>query len=593
MELEKVKDVFDLFISENVIQLQPKQPGYQLDAAMLRAIEKLKIHKQNTLHVLLNDATSTPVIAVDIETTAKHFLDGDIRLISMYSTEMQIVTSDVEEVARILRNPQVRKIFHNAAFDVTWLKAKGFEVMNYTDTMVMAQIVHNTTKSTNSLKALAFEYFGEVLNKDKQSTENWQGEISQEHQEYALKDAEITFRLYQVLAEEIKGKHLDVVLAREVRALPAVIELSLNGIPFDYSGWQVVLDEMQLEVEELENEIKDHFKLPNLLLTSPKQLSDAFATVGIILTSTKEEELAKHESQHPVIAKVCRYKRLKKRITTYGEGLKAKIQPNGRVYGNWRLIGTDTSRMSCNNPNLQGLPTQAKQFVKAPEGKAFIVADYSTIELRILAQITRDEKMVQAFTEGEDLHKKTAQGIFNLDSLEQVSKEERQIGKVVNFGLIYGMTSYGLQKRITAATGKSISLQQAASFRDNYFKFYPSVLRYQDSMLKADVIQTLGGRYWGADLKTLKKGSIARYNYPIQGTGAEGMKNALTLLLGRIPNEWKLIAAIHDEIVLEVPTDEAGVAKEVLQNVMEEGMRSLIPSIPIEIDINICDKWTK
>lgn len=593
MELEKVRRVFDLRVSENVIQLQPKQSVYKADGVVLKAIEKLKLHKQNTLYVLLNDATCTPVIAVDIETTAKHFLDGDIRLISMYSTERQIVTQEVEEVASILRDPQVRKIFHNAAFDVTWLKAKGFEVMNYTDTMVMAQIVHNTTKSTNSLKALAYEYFGEILNKDKQSTENWQGELSQEHKDYALKDAEITFRLYQVLAEEIKVKHLDIVLAGEIRALPAVIELSLNGIPFDYSGWQVVLDEMQVEVDGLENEIKEHFKLSNLLLTSPKQLLDAFDSIGITLTSTKEEELAKHESKHPVIAKVCRYKRLKKRITTYGEGLKAKIQPNGRIYGNWRLIGTDTSRMSCNNPNLQGLPSQAKQFVKAREGKTFIVADYSTIELRILAQITRDEKMVQAFTEGEDLHKKTAQGIFNLGSLEQVSKEERQIGKVVNFGLIYGMTSYGLQKRITAATGKSISLQQAASFRDNYFKFYPSVLRYQDSMLKADVIQTLGGRYWGADLKALKKGSIARYNYPIQGTGAEGMKNALALLLERKPNEWKLIAAIHDEIVLEVPTDQAELAKEVLQNAMQEGMQQLIPSIRIEIDINICDKWTK
>lgn len=572
MELEKVKDVFDLSVSADVIQLQPKQLGYKADGEVLKAIEKLKIHKQNTLHVLLNDTTCTPVIAVDIETTAKHFLDGDIRLISMYSTDMQMVTPEVEQVASILRDPLIRKVFHNAAFDVTWLKAKGFEVTNYTDTMVMAQIVHNTTKSTNSLKGLAFEYFGEVLNKDKQSTENWQGELSQEHKDYALKDAEITFRLYHALDEEIKIKHLDVVLAREIRALPAVIELSLNGIPFDYSGWQVVLDEMQIEVDELENEIKNHFKISDLLLTSPKQLLDAFATVGIILTSTKEEELSKHEFKHSVIAKVCRYKRLKKRISTYGEGLKAKIQPNGRVYGNWRLIGTDTSRMSCKRPNLQGLPSQAKQFVKAPEGKTFIVADYSTIELRILAEITRDEKMVQAFTEGEDLHRKTAQGIFNLDSMEQVSKENRQIGKVVNFGLIYGMTSYGLQKRITAATGSSISLQQAASFRDNYFKFYPSVLRYQDSMLKADVIQTLGGRYWGEGLKALKKGSIARYNYPIQGTGAEGMKNALALLLERKPTEWKLIAAIHDEIVLEVPIGQAELAKEVLQNAMQEGM---------------------
>lgn len=593
MELEKVREVFDLSISGNAIQLQLKQPEYQLDAAMLTAIEKLKVHKHNTLHVLTTNTNFTNVIAVDIETTANHFLDGEIRLISVYSPDLQLVTQEVEEVASILCDPQVLKVFHNAAFDVTWLRANGFEVTNYTDTMVMAQIIHNTTKSANSLKALAFEYLDEILNKDKQGSENWLGFLSEDHRAYALKDAEITFRLYNVLIELIRSKHLEVVLNREIQALPAIIELNLNGIPFDYSGGQVVLEGMQKEVNELETDIKALFQLPDLLITSTQQLQKAFTSIGIELSSTKEEELVKYESKHPVVEKLCRYKRLKKRITAYGEGLKAKIQTNGRVYGDWRLIGTDTSRMSCKKPNLQGLPSQAKQFVKAPFGKSFVIADYSTIELRILAQITQDEKMIQAFTNGEDLHKKTAQGIFNLNSLEHVSKEQRQIGKVVNFGLIYGMTSYGLLKRITVATGQSISLEQANIFRDNYFKFYPSVLAYQDKMLKEDIIQTLGGRYWSDDSTPLKKGSIARYNYPVQGTGAEGLKNTLAILLKRLQSEWKLVAVIHDEIILEVPTDEANIAKKVLQESMQEGMTTLIPSIPIEIDIIISDKWTK
>ncbi|KAA2396102.1 hypothetical protein F2Y18_15770 [Bacillus cereus] len=593
MSLEMVKRSYDLTVTDETVQLHPKSTNYRPSAEMLKNLMKLRWYKPNTLFLLNHHTTHTTIVAVDIETSAKHFLDGEIRLISVYSEQRSIVTSNVAEVESILEDEQVLKVFHNAASDVTWLKAKGLDVKNYTDTMVMAQIVYNTNKSNNSLQALALEWLGIVVDKQLQDKSNWQYDLTEEHKNYALKDAKVTLRLYHTLNQQIHEKCLDVVLDREIRALPAIVELNLNGIPFDYDGWDVLLDEMEDELKNIEEQILFFFGIPNLNLTSPQQVIQAFKSIGIQLPSTKEEDLARYESEHPIIRQLCKYKRLKKRITTYGEKLREKIHSDGRLYGNWRLIGTDTSRMSCKQPNLQGLPTKAKQFVKAPEGYTFVIADYSTIELRILAEITKDNELVNAFRNGEDLHRKTARAIFNRNEEHEITSEERQIGKVVNFGLIYGMTAYGLKKKITAATGVEISLEQAELFRNRYFELYPSVLDYQDRMLKAIIISTLGGRYWGEDTSMLEKGAISRFNYPIQGTGAEGLKESLANLPPLLSPKWKLVAAIHDEIVLQVPSGDAEQAKQALFRAMREGMQHLIRSIPIEIEMKTSNHWTK
>jgi len=591
--LSQVQQHFYVSRRKSNLILKPQNEGYFPNAEMLQAIQSLKKHKANTFHVLETTATYATIVAVDIETTARHFNEGEIALVSVYSDQVQQVTTQVADVADMLKDNRVLKVFHNAAFDVTWLKAKGYKVNNYTDTMVMAQVVHNTTKSVNSLQALSYAYLGEYLDKRLQHEGNWKEEVTEIHKQYALKDAEVTYRLYIKLSDIIRMKHLDLVLYREIQALPAIVELNLNGLPFQYDEWARVLEQIEEDAAQLEQEIRAFFQLPELLLTSPAQLLQAFKTIGIELPSTKEEDLIRFEGEHPIVAKLCKYKKLKKRVSTYGEKLNAKIHDDGRIYGNWRLIGTDTARMSCKEPNLQGLPSQAKAFVKAPQNHSFIIADYSTIELRILAEITQDAQLLCAFQNREDLHKKTAQGIFDVNEALNVTTEQRQIGKVINFGLIYGMSSYGLQKKITAATGKAILLSEAEYFRKKYFELYPGVLRYQNEMLKAEMISTLGGRYWSEQTTPLKQGAIARYNYPIQGTGAEGLKESLAILLPQLPPKWKLVAVVHDEIVLQVPQEEVDQAEKVLKDAMIQGMAKLIPSIPIEIDVKCSSVWTK
>jgi DNA polymerase I len=591
----KARKYLDIQLEGDRIICNPLVADAFYNPLVIELLQGLRRHRQNTVYVLKeqDEFQLCPTVAIDIETTALQPQDGDIRLVSVYSEDMQLVTMDPAEVKEILQDAAVKKVFHNAAFDVTWLISKGYPVDNYTDTMVMGQILHNTAKSNNSLQGLALEHLGIVMDKALQADTNWQGELSEQHKQYALMDAKVTYELYHILRQKIAEKHLDVVLDREIGAMPAIVELNLNGLPFDYEAWAVVLGELEEEAIELESYIRQLLNADKLNLSSPLQLIEAFATQGLELESTSDETLAKFESDHLAIESLRKYKKLKKKISTYGEKLRQQIDHDGRVKGQWRLIGTDTSRMSCKKPNLQGLPTIAKQFVKASEGKCFVVADYSTIELRILAELTGDVQLVAAFKNGEDLHKKTARAIFNKDSDEEVTADERKIGKVVNFGLVYGMTAYGLQKKIQSATGQAITLEEAELFRNRYFELYPSVLDFQDRMLKADLIQTLGGRYWSAATSELKKGGISRFNYPIQATGAEGFKVALANLMQGKPSEWRLLAAIHDEIVLEVPEKDAEKATQALIKAMKQGMRTLIPSIPIEIECKTANHWIK
>lgn len=593
----KAQQYFEFSLEDRSVKCVPRSADVLHNQQALELLKDLQRHRQNTVFMLKQPKGkhhhAASVVAIDIETTALKPQEGEIRLVSMFGDEKQLVTEDVAEVASILQDSSVLKVFHNAAFDVTWLTAKGYPVVNYTDTMVMGQILHNTAKSNNTLQALALEHLGIVLDKTLQGESNWQSNLTEHHKEYALKDAEITYKLYQVLGQRIEEKHLNLVLNREIAALPATIELNLNGIPFDYEGWAKVLEQLEVEAEASENEIRLMLNNQTLNLASPIQLKEAFSRLGILLESTTDEVLAKYEHEHPAVLSLRKYKKLKKQLSTYGEKLKSKISPDGRLRGQWRAIGTDTSRMTCKEPNLQGLPSIAKPYVKAPPGKCFVVADYSTIELRILAEITQDAELVSAFQNREDLHAKTSRAIFDKTSYETVTNDERKIGKIVNFGLIYGMSHYGLQKKIQAATGQAITLEEAMIFRNKYFDLYSGVLGYQNRMLKSDFISTLGGRYWSDETTALKKGGISRFNYPIQGTGAEGLKESLILLLPLLQPSWKLIAAIHDEILLEVPIEDGEKAEKVLVHTMKQGMQRLIPSIPIEVESNIAFYWLK
>lgn len=527
------------------------------------------------------------VVFMDIETSSLHFRKGVIRLVAFSDESRKVLTRTLvdEELREILKDKNILKVFHNAKFDVEFFIHNGYEVNNYSCTLVMAQVLG---EKELSLKALCDKYLGISIDKSMQNSENWNmEELTQEHIDYAIQDVTNTRLLYYRLLDELTKKNLLKTYERERRALPSVIMLELNGIKMNFERWDRVLDYDRQLCDEIEREIKDILNLSKLNLNSPKQLVEALYTYGIKLHSTSDDELAKYSESYEVVKLIRKYRKLKTKIRTYGDKMKTFINEDGRIRGSWWLIGATSGRMSCNNPPLQAMPGSSREFFIAEKGYKLVCADYSQVELRVLASISGDETLINYFKNGVDLHTGTASLVFK-KAIEEVTKEERQVAKSLNFGIVYGITAYGIQKNLRRSS-LDVTLEEAENYRIEFLRVYPKVRELQDSLLRADYISSLGGRRWqGSNLSMTQ-----RLNFPIQGSAAEGLKEALALLVDNMKPSWKLVAIVHDEIVLEVSEEEAEEAKEVLETSMKLGMEKIIKDIPIIVDSSISNNWCK
>ena len=527
------------------------------------------------------------VFFFDTETDSLDFRTGKIKLIAFSKEfdEVATTTSIDERLKDILDDRNITKVFHNAKFDVGFFQNKGYKVNNYHCTLLMAQVLG---EEKLSLKALVKKHLDVDMDKSMQHSDNWQdGRITQDHSDYAVKDVKYIRALYYKLLNLLVENNLLTVYERERRALPAIAMLEGNGINMEFDKWNARLNDDRRLAIELESKIKDLLNREELNLNSPKQLVEAIAEYGIKLYSTADDELAKYSDEHEVIKLLRKYRRLQTKIKTYGEKLKQFIDDDGRIRADWRLIGASSGRMSCNNPPLQAMPGNSREFFIADKGYKLVGSDYSQIELRVLATISNDEALRSYFNNGIDLHLGTASLVFK-KSIDEISKEERQVAKSLNFGIVYGITAYGIQKNLRKS-GVDISLEEAEEYRIEFLNVYPRVKELQDALLKADYIKTLGGRRWQCGNLSMTQ----RLNLPIQGSAAEGLKEALALLVNSIKETWKLVAIVHDEILLEVPTDDTKEAKQVLENCMITGMKNIIKDIPVVVETSISNNWCK
>lgn len=527
------------------------------------------------------------IVGVDIETTGLDCFKDRIRLIAVYGDDFSYVGDKLQEVEDILSDSTVLKVFHNALFDVSFLKVAGIEVKNYSDTIVMAKIISNSAVF-DSLEYLAKKYLNLELDKELQHSGNWQAELTQEHHDYCLKDAEVTLKLFRVLYDLIVERYLFPTYRTEISALPSLIELQTNGMMLDKSELRAYLEKLRVQHQELKERLEIQLACENL--NSPPQLLKSLQNLGVPIDNVEEKTLKKQSGMFPIVKELVQYKKLTKVLTTYGEKLLSLIETDNRVRGNWNLIGTATSRMTCKGPNFQGIPKEIKGFFHANPGHVFVIVDYSTVELRILAEISGCKKLIDAFNQGLDLHYETAKTVLGK---EGISDDERQIGKVINFGLIYGLTAYGLMNEINQIPGFNINKEEAQNFIDMYFMNYKGVAKYKNQQLKSPMVTTLGGRYWDSSngLKLLKDNQ--RLNYAIQASCAEGLKESLALLMMEKKDTWRLVGAIHDELICEVPEEDAEYAKSVIEKIMINGMRKLVKQVPIEVESHVSKVWTK
>ncbi|MBK7765796.1 MAG: DNA polymerase I [Sulfuritalea sp.] len=429
--------------------------------------------------------------------------------------------------------------------------------------------------------------------------------------EYAAEDADVTLRVHQVLRPRLAAEAELESLYRELELPVAEVlfRIERNGVLIDAATLAQQSDELGRKIMALEAEAQQLAGQP-FNLNSPKQLAEIlFNQQGVPVVkktpsggpSTDEEVLEKLAEDYPLPKKILEHRSFAKLKNTYTDKLPKMINPaTGRVHTSFAQAVAVTGRLASSDPNLQNIPIRTMEgrrirsaFI-APSGHHILSADYSQIELRIMAHLSDDSRLLEAFAEGEDVHRATAAEVFGLTPVE-VSNEQRRAAKAINFGLIYGMSAFGLARQI------GVDRTAAAAYMDRYFARYPGVARYMEATRaiardKGYVETVFGRRLWLPEIKSSNSGrrqgaERAAINAPMQGTAADLIKRAMLAVQGWLDSEklqTLLVLQVHDELVLEVPETELEAVREALPGLMG-GVATL--KVPLLVEVGVGANW--
>jgi DNA polymerase-1 len=538
----------------------------------------------------------TRIVALDTETTGLNSRSDQTRLLSLATDAGRTFLIDLFTVPpdtlrplfELLRARDV--IGHHLAFDLSFLGRLGFAADHVSDTMVLSMLLDGTRRPRgyHSLAEVAERELGVKLDKGQQRSD-WSGMLTPGQLAYAADDVAHLLRLHASLFARVKEARLEYVAGIERGCLPALVWLAGSGAPFDRDAWNALAVEAKREAEDLEARLAADAPPPEgkpWNWNSPPQVRRVFAQAGVPLESTGDEVLARVD--HPLADLLRRYRAAKKRQGTYGDKWQRHVSAAGRVYADWRQLGSDAGRMSCANPNLQQLPRDPRyrRCVRAPEGRVLVKADYSQIELRLAAKISGDRAMLDAYSQGLDLHTLTAQRVLGIGT---VTKEHRQLAKSLNFGLLYGMGAPRFLEYARTNYGVDLTLEQARRYRESFFDAYPGLRAWHRSTPEGEVeTRTLTGRRRSGIVKFTEK-----LNSPVQGTGSDGLKTALALLFERrstCPGAFPILV-VHDEVVVECDADQAEAAAAWLRQAMIDGMAPLLDPVPCEVEVKVGQTW--
>jgi DNA polymerase-1 len=429
--------------------------------------------------------------------------------------------------------------------------------------------------------------------------------------EYSAEKTDCALALHDVLHPRIEadGKLAFVYGNIEMPVLPVLFRMERNGVLLDAAKLEAQSHELGKEILALEQKAYQAAGQP-FNLGSPKQIQEIlFDRLGLPVKkktpsgqpSTDEDSLAELALDHPLPKLILEHRALSKLKSTYTDKLPRSVHPKtGRVHTTYSQTTAVTGRLSSNDPNLQNIPVRTpagrriRECFIAPPGAKIVSADYSQIELRIMAHLSGDENLRRAFGQGEDVHRATAAEVFGMP-LEKVGNDERRVAKVINFGLIYGMSSFGVAQNLDIDRGT------AQTYIDSYFARYPGVKRYMDETRRRarelGYVETVfGRRLWLPELKSgapvrRQAAERAAINAPMQGTAADLIKLAMISVqqwLDQAKLQTKLIMQVHDELVLEVPADELDVVKARLKEIMQS-VATL--EVPLVVDIGVGNNW--
>ena len=627
-ELFRELEFFTLLPKLPEAMSEGKKPAPALTQTVKEATDYKIVDTTEALDEVIQSLSRAASFSFDVETTGMDPRQSSLVGISLsaapgkawylpvgHSSGKQLPLAQVvEKLKPLLEDRKLAKVAQNGKYDMTVLQKYKVKVENLSfDTMIAAYLLG---EKALGLKPLAFSKLGIEMTPitnligtgAKQISMSWV-DIPRAA-EYACADADMTIRLSKLLEPELKAQDLWKLFAEvEMPLLPVLLRMETNGVALNTARLREMSWGMSERMSKLENEIYksvghmfninstqqlgvvlfDELKLPRA-----RKTKTGYSTEAAVLESLK--------GLHPIIELLLEYRQLGKLKSTYIDALPALIDPDtSRVHTSFNQTGTTTGRLSSSDPNLQNIPVRTeegrqvrKAFIAEKETSLLMGADYSQIDLRALAHLSQDPRLLAAFAHGEDIHTTTASQVFGVP-LSGVTKEMRRIAKTINFGVIYGMSEYGLEQ------ATELSRQEAAQFIKSYFEKYSGVKEYLDRTKKEAAhkgyVQTvLGRRRYIPEINSSNaqvKMSAERMaiNMPVQGTSADIIKVAMIQLqheMGREGFEAKMILQVHDELLFELPQGELEKLKELVLQIMPNAIKL---SVPVKVDIKTGKSW--
>ena len=591
------------------------------------------ITTKKDLKKVIKEASKSDTVAIDTETTGLDYIDSELVGISIsfnagegfyipikHNDEsiIQLPLEDViNELKPLLENSEKKIIGQNIKFDKNILMKYGLKIASIKNDTMMMSYVLDASATRHNLDALASYYLGYKTSTYEDVAGKGAKQISFDDvpidiaTNYAAEDADITLRLYEELSPKLKNIESLNKLNEEIEIplIEVLSDMERNGAILNAKVLNAQSKDLEERIIRLENKA---YKLAGeeFNLGSTKQLREIFfdkLNYRVIKKtpggqpSTDEKVLAELAEEYELPKVLLEHRTLSKLKSTYTDKLPNQISSlSGKVHTSFHQAVTTTGRLSSSDPNLQNIPIKTedgrriRQAFEPSNGNKFISADYSQIELRVMAHLSKDPGLLSAFQEGEDVHSKTASEVFNV-GIEDVSSDLRRNAKAINFGLIYGISAFGLGKQL------GITRNLAAEYMAMYFEKYPGVKQYMESTKESasqnGYVETLFGRR--LYLKEINANNALRrqaseraaINAPVQGTAADIMKIAMIRMyqaLEKEKSEARIILQVHDELILDTPEKEIDRVIELTTEAMKE---ATLLDVPLEIDIGIGDNW--
>lgn len=636
------------------------------DSVYLSNLDIVEISSPQAWAQALQEIEAAGICGLDLETTGLDPLTSRARLCQLSLPSGRVYVADLwglgrascsplQDLGQLSERSDIKKVGHNLKFDLAFIQAsqgRRLKMSNLFDTMLASQVcwaglykLEKAPKATKypwkkvlpeqTLKALAERHLGLFLSKEFQ-TSNWGAEtLSSEQKAYAARDAAVLLPLHDILQELLQKNKLEQIAELEFRALPSVIELELQGLPLDTQACRAMMEQKKTQAQEIAQSLqveaqragfeprrktgKKHSPLLN-----PDSSQDVLAYLQgqghKIICSTKEEDLkVLSQAGCSFAADLLQYRRLSHQVKFMEDWL-LKLSPiDGRLHPGYFQLSTRAGRFSSRAPNAQQIPKRGedglavRRLFKAPPGKKLVKADFSGIELRIMACLSQDKTMIEAFQAGQDLHKLTASKLAGVP-LDQVTKAQRQSAKSANFGLIYGVSAPRFRENAKNEYGIDMSLEEAEKIRNTFFATYPGVAAFHQKQKDSKNLpkthflhfkergfmgislvctRTIAGRrrawFW-KDGRSLAR-DTELFNSPSQGTGADLLKAVMAEVYFSLPEDVKMIGSVHDELILEAPEDLAQEMATKLLEIMRRVGTELLSPVPVDAEVEVLGSW--